>query len=499
MAETAGSEKRIPFPAPPWRVIEPFQEPSMFPTIRNLRRVATLTALTLGATALPAVAGAQDAPHRIVPPATLDAATRRAVLDTLGAYLERTYVSRDTARRIAAVLQRRLTAGAYDTIASPDRLAEVVTRDLRAVNGDLHLGLRYAAADSRRGVKPGARGVPYRAFVEPVGGLPADGDGPEDDPRVRYARERNYGLARAEVLPGNVGYLEITEFVGAPGAQKAVAAALRFLERTEVVIIDVRRNGGGSSMLSHYIFSHFLGAEPVPTVKVVNPASGDSATQVSFRHVAGPRRPEVPLYVLTSGFSGSAAEEFPFVLQQLGRATIVGARTAGAGHMVTQLDVGHGFTASVSITRVTAPRSGKEWERVGVQPDVMADPTRALDVAHAHALRTIASRSTEPRRSQLARLAETADARAAAPALDPVRARALSGSFDGRQVIVRDGRLWLRDNAGDPGTELVPLADGRYAMGASRVSFETRGAAVRMRIEREDGTRAEYLRDRAEP
>jgi len=51
--------------------------------------------------------------------------------------------------------------------------------------------------------------------------------------------------------------------MGAPGAEEVVASALRFLERTDAVIIDVRDNPGGSGMMSHYIFSHFLPAEPV--------------------------------------------------------------------------------------------------------------------------------------------------------------------------------------------------------------------------------------------
>jgi C-terminal processing protease CtpA/Prc len=76
--------------------------------------------------------------------------------------------------------------------------------------------------------------------------------------------------------------------------------------------------------------------------------------------VSGPRRPDVPLYVLTSQGTYSAAEEFVFVLQNQDRASVVGTRTGGAGHMVNLLPVGHGFVLGVSITRVSDPESGRE-------------------------------------------------------------------------------------------------------------------------------------------
>ncbi|MDF1505976.1 S41 family peptidase, partial [Roseisolibacter sp. H3M3-2] len=318
-------------------------------------------------------------------PAPLTAAARAEVIDTVAARMARMYVSADTARLIADRLRARLRAGAYDTAAAPARFAELVTTDLRAVNGDLHLGLRHAG-----GAGPG------RA---PAGPPPA--------------RSTNFGLTKVEVLPGNVGYLEITGFQGAPGYEEAVADALRFLSRTDALIVDVRRNGGGSGAMSHLVFSHFLGETPVPTIRVVERGTGRDEIERSVARVPGPRRPDVPLYVLTSQGTGSAAEEFSFVLKNQGRATIVGDRTAGAGHMVRAVPAGHGFVVSVSITRVTDPKTGKEWERDGVQPDLRVPAERALEAAHAAALRTVAQQADSSHRALLGLLAEAVDARAA--------------------------------------------------------------------------------------
>jgi hypothetical protein len=430
------------------------------PTARPLASV--LAALSL---VLPGSACAQ-APAA----APLSAAVRAQVVESLGAALARHYVDADTARRIGDHLRGRLRTGAYDTAASPARFAELVTTDLRAVNGDLHLSLQHAGASPG-----GARGV--------------------GDPTQAQARRQNFGLGKAEILPGNVGYLEVTTFLyGGPGMAEAVADALRFLSRTDALIIDVRRNPGGGEM-SHLLFSHFF-ATQVPTVRVVERGTGRDQVWRSVAQVPGPRRPDVPLYVLTSQGTGSAAEEFSFVLKNRKRATIVGDRTAGAGHMVRSLPVGHGFVGNVSITRVSDPTSGLEWERVGVQPDVRVPAERALETAHAAALRTIAARESDAaRRTLLARTLETAEARLRDVAPTAASLARWTGVYDGgRRVELVDGGLRYRARAGVMADVLVPLGDDRFAVGATRFAFTMHGATPRLTIERADGTRLDYPR-----
>lgn len=297
--------------------------------------------------------------------APLTAKVRTAVLDSVRAILRRTYVDADTGRQIAAYLAQRERAHAYDSLTDATRFAQDVRRDLQAINRDKHLTLMLQP--------PGMQRV-------------AVADDNAMTQMAQMARRGNFGLRKVEILDGNVGYLEVTGFDDAPGAYAAIGDALRFLERTDAIIIDVRRNGGGSGEMSHMLFSHFLGQTPVPTIRVRDRSAGEDTTLTSVAAVTGPRRTTVPLYVLTSGFSASAAEEFAFVLKNQKRATIVGARTAGAGHMNQIIDVGHGFAFSVSYTRVSDPVTGKEWEQVGVAPDIETPAPDALEAARQHAL-----------------------------------------------------------------------------------------------------------------
>ncbi len=353
-----------------------------------------------------------------VPPAGLSVKARTAVLDSVRTVLRSTYVDADTGRMIATRLSARQSAHAYDSLTHAARFASAVTGDLRSINHDKHLVLiapRPPAGVATpgdpgsgpqvvimQGPAPGGAAAVGPPMATP-GGVPTPPPGGGAEPRVvvmhgpdaASAARRNFGLRKVEVLDGNIGYLDVAAFEGAPGADAAIGDALRLLERTDAIIIDVRRNGGGSGEMSHMLFSHFLPATPVPTIRVRDRTDGSDTILTSVVNVTGPRRTAVPLYVLTSRFSASAAEEFAFVLRNKGRATIVGERTAGAGHMNQIIDVGYGFRFSVSYTRVSDPVTGAEWEQVGVTPTIATDAASALDVAVQDARRTLAQSRPE--------------------------------------------------------------------------------------------------------
>lgn len=321
--------------------------------------------------------------------ASVDATVRRAVIDSITVQLERLYVDTDTGRMIASGLRTRLASGVYDTIADPTRFAARLTADLRAVNGDLHLGVVY---------RPGGGFSPFSQAM------------------ATAERQRHFGLGRLDVLPGNVGYMELNGFAMTPDADAILVAALRYLETTDAIIIDVRRNNGGSPAFANLLLSHFTTADTIATVvsrvRGLQPGSVRTATQYTLATVPGPRRPDVPLYVLSSRNSVSAAEWFTFTLQNLKRATVVGERTAGAGHNVTFVPSGHGFSTTISYSRVMDARTGKEWEKVGVQPDVAVDPATALDVAHSAALGVLSANApSDARRRELDRIRQSVDSR----------------------------------------------------------------------------------------
>ena len=148
---------------------------------------------------------------------------RSEQIDAVCHRLKTHYVFPEVADQLADFLRLRLAGGAYDGLAD-EPFAAIVTEDLQSVNGDKHLRLRF--------------------HVDPV----HDGESTSFDPaayRVE-AELSGYGIARAERLPGNVGYLDTTMFYGPEVAGDAFTAAMTLLAGTDALLIDVRRNRGGS-------------------------------------------------------------------------------------------------------------------------------------------------------------------------------------------------------------------------------------------------------------
>jgi C-terminal processing protease CtpA/Prc len=256
-------------------------------------------------------------------------------------------------------VRERLAAGAYAGLTAREAFAAAVTQDMQAVNGDRHLRLMAGPPPGMR--RPGAAGP------EPAAS----------------------GFAPAEMLPGNVGYVRLTGPMSeAPAALNAATAAIRGVQGADAVILDLRGVPGGSPVMVDHIASHFV-APGTPLVQVYDRVNDETETRTALQTVPGPRRLDVPLYVLVDQGSFSAAEALPFILQSLGRATIVGEQTRGGGRNNAFIPVGHGFVASVTFTRVTDPRTGRGWEGIGIRPEIAAPSAEAKDAAHRHALRRL--------------------------------------------------------------------------------------------------------------
>lgn len=475
------------------------------PLFRAARLALVLALLASGGA--PAL-GAQQQPAGPPPaaPAPLTPEVRAAVVDSLSAAMIRFYAVEDTGRLVAEHLQRRLKSGAYSGITERHDFADALSTDLKAVNGDRHLSVSPTP-------QPGA--LPMGREMLPRLNLSARPPGYDGTPRPRTstlpqptppspqllaARRSNFQLPRAEVLPGNVGYLEMRGFPGGAEPEEKIVDALRFLEHTEAVILDVRDHKGGSGFITNFIVSHFFGPDTVHLVNVAVRASGERYQNWTLPAVPGPRRPDVPLYVLTSRGTVSAGEALAFSLKNTGRATLVGENTYGAGRNNPSFDVGHGFTASISVSTVTDPRTGAQFEGVGVQPDVAVPPRAALAVAHELALKQLAEREQAPaRKRELTLTAEFVAAQAARRAVPAATLQRYVGTYGGneRTVTVEEGRLVWRRLPGQLGQELVPISDTVFAPSAfpaMRMVFERDGAGFRLRQVLPSGQSSTYAR-----
>jgi hypothetical protein len=151
----------------------------------------------------------------------------------------------------------------------------------------------------------------------------------------------------------------------------------------DALIIDLRWNGGGAGLVN--LISGYFFDEPTRLNDVWERASGETSQGWAPEYVPGPSLRQVPLYILISRQTFSAAEDFAYGLQQAGRATVVGERSKGGGHpveIVRMIRDDMAVAMQVPNARSVNRHTGTSWEGVGVVPDVEVAASQALAAAY---------------------------------------------------------------------------------------------------------------------
>lgn len=279
-----------------------------------------------------------------------DDAARAEVIDSLIATLDRAYVYPDVAARIASELRAQRSRGAYRDAGDAKAFAALLTEHAQAVSHDKHL---------RLGSGP-APGGPRRPPVFPKS-----------------------PFGRTERLAGDVAYIEIATL--APGAGSVRDTVRRVMDAAadaRALILDIRQNGGGRPDLVALICSYLFGDEPVQLNSIYWRDRDTTVTFFTDPHVEGRKFGATkPVFVLTSGRTFSAAEEFAYDLQARKRARIVGDTTGGGAHPGGGHGLPHGMLVFVPTGRAINPVTGTDWEGTGVVPDVAVPADQALETA----------------------------------------------------------------------------------------------------------------------
>lgn len=133
----------------------------------------------------------------------------------------------------------------------------------------------------------------------------------------------------AELLPGEIGYLQVTTF-GATTTTE-VESALRDLEKAgmKALIIDLRFNTGGYLKAAQDIAGKFLSGKQA--VCYWEGRNKDLAPRRYLYTTEHDHVRDVPLVVLVNRYSASASEIVSGALQDHKRATLVGERSFGKG------------------------------------------------------------------------------------------------------------------------------------------------------------------------
>ena len=207
------------------------------------------------------------------------------------------------------------------------------------------------------------------------------------------ARSTNFGFRRIEVLDDNIGYLDLRKFADPRVAGSTAVAAMGVLANVDALIFDVRNNSGGSPYMVQLLASYLLEEPPLHLNDHYVRSSDLTRQYYSFPWLPGQRRPDIPVFVLTSDHTFSAAEGFAYLLQSLERAIIIGESTAGGAHPVKVVGLGNGLAVSIPFATTINPVTKTNWEGVGVVPDITVAAEDALRTAITEAKNAVAATS----------------------------------------------------------------------------------------------------------
>jgi C-terminal processing protease CtpA/Prc len=267
-----------------------------------------------------------------------------SLLKNLCENLRETYFDEKKSKILQTLLMSKLKSGEFYNL-TVDTMTKKITTILRTEANDIHFYLGYKNKDVNNNIV---------------------------EKKKKYF---NGGFVEVKLLEHNIGYIKWIRGVADDEAFEKIASAFTFLKGCEYLIIDVTHNPGGDGRSNGFINQHLFQYNDYQNL-LLKKCKGESdwhQSEVPYNYSPAPKFFEIPLYIIVSKNTGSSAEYFAFISQEMQRATILGETTAGAGNPVTMKSFDD-FFAYIPICEIKTTE-GKSIEGKGVIPDVKLSST----------------------------------------------------------------------------------------------------------------------------
>ena len=140
---------------------------------------------------------------------------QKETLNKIGQLIRDNYVSKEIGQTCSDFLSEQIENESYEDITHPREFARELTSDLRKIHKDKHIRIQFLPPEDKRLVK----NQRLDFFL-----------------RTRDRIKDNLGFKRINILPGNVGYLDIRSFEPFELALNKALSALHFLENADARI-----------------------------------------------------------------------------------------------------------------------------------------------------------------------------------------------------------------------------------------------------------------------
>ncbi len=165
--------------------------------------------------------------------------------------------------------------------------------------------------------------------------------------------------------PGNIGYLQITQFSERTGEEFETALAGLEKEGLRALVIDLRNNPGGLLDAAIEVCDQFFNKD-----ELIVYTQGRTPESRDNHYARGGHRPRTyPVAILVNGGTASAAEIVSGAMRDTKRAIIVGEKSFGKGSVQSVIELQNGEGLKLTTARYYTP-SGVTIHEKGILPQV---------------------------------------------------------------------------------------------------------------------------------
>lgn len=367
------------------------------------------------------------------------------VLQSVIQKIENIYPFPEISKKTTIGLKSQISEEFYNKNQTPNSFATQVTNSLEKFSNDKHLDLIYNPKLAK-------------ALLEET---------ESDD--LAYTKEEaemeiwnNYGFKELSILDGNIGYLNLSVFFATDYAGKTADVAMSYFSNCNALIIDLRQNGGGWDDMVNYLLGYFIDNHE-PLLRGISQSTLDSTYYSATipNYVSGKKLTDIPLYVLTSAATASAAEGFASHLKYFNEyTTIIGSKTRGAENPVTHLAINEHFVLQLPVWKKIYSSNPKVWEGVGILPDI--ESNKAKRTAHLKALEKLIKTATN--KTAIDKYQWALDGLIASyENIDTKNINRYVGDYDKIKIIYKDGKLYYQ-NKERPVNKLIPISENYFVV-----------------------------------
>ncbi len=312
----------------------------------------------------------------------LSRAQKKEIVETLCSKLEKLYPIPEIGKKTSLDILKNYEEGKYSNYNFPSEFVQHLNDDLESSSKDGHLGIIYDSAMASELKKEEDTGEKSESYA---------------DLTFESERWNNFGFKELKILEGNIGYLDLRTFFSLKYAGETAVAAMNFFSNCNAIIIDLRKNGGGWDDMVTFLASYFINNNDDIIFSITHSTLDNSYfASVPSLYVPGKKLTDIPIVILTSKSTASAAEAFTNIMRFFSKnISIIGETTAGAENPVEHIILFGGYILRIPTWQKIYSYDKSGWEGVGIKPNIEVKSDSALKIAHINLLHQLKKETSD--------------------------------------------------------------------------------------------------------